>query len=246
MSSKVIPIGRAASIDEATDSDGSKADEGRKGWRHQDAVALLRKMILIGDLAPGERLREVAISQKLGMSRTPVREAFRTLAVEGLVELLPNRSVIVSELDVTETADVFLVLSALESLAGQQACARITEDQIRLLAGLQDELERYYGEYEREKYVETNRRIHELIVEGSHNVSLISAWRLVLPRAVRARNANNIDRNRWTEAVVEHRRIFAALSARDAPRLARLINEHFANGSIQIAQKADRADRPAP
>src|SRR4051812_5735662 len=81
----------------------------QKGWRHKDAVALLREMILSGELEPGERLREVAISERLGMSRTPVREAFRTLAAEGLVELLPNRSVVVAELNESESIDVFAV-----------------------------------------------------------------------------------------------------------------------------------------
>src|SRR5690606_6918904 len=101
----------------------------QKGWRHKDAVALLREMILSGELAPGERLREVAISGRLGMSRTPVREAFRTLAAEGLVELLPNRSVVVAELNESESIDVFAVLGTLEALAGQLACQRMTAAQ---------------------------------------------------------------------------------------------------------------------
>src|SRR4051812_43798883 len=79
----------------------------RKGSLHQDAVTELRKMIISGEIPPGERLREVALSSQLGMSRTPLREAFRTLAAEGLVDLLPNRSVVVCELDPTEAADVF-------------------------------------------------------------------------------------------------------------------------------------------
>src|SRR4051812_19332483 len=104
-----------------------------KGWRHRDAVGLLRDMILSGELPPGERLREVQISERLGMSRTPVREAFCTLAAEGLVDLLANRSVVVAELDETESVDVFSVLGTLEALAGQHACQRITDEQLQRL-----------------------------------------------------------------------------------------------------------------
>jgi len=209
---------------------GEPKPEGRKGFRHTDAVSLLRKLIEIGELAPGERLREIAISQRLGMSRTPIREAFRTLAAEGLVDLLPNRSVVVSEIDRLEIADVFGVLGVLEGLAAMQACERMADQEIQLLATLQETLERYYGAFDRENYVNTNRRIHEVIVEASGNSALISAWRTILPRADRARNANNINRNRWTEAVYEHRMIYTAIAQRDGARMADLMNEHFRNG----------------
>jgi DNA-binding GntR family transcriptional regulator len=218
--------------------DDSRA-EPRKGWRHKDAVALLRRLIEIGDLAPGERLREVVISQRLGMSRTPVREAFRTLAAEGLVELLPNRSVVVSAVDLTDVEDVYAVLGLLEGLASVQACERATDGQIRLLGELQEQLERFYGVSDRENYVNTNRRIHELIVEASHNTALLTAWRTILPRAERVRNTNKINRTRWTESVYEHRLIFAALAERDSSRIAGLLNNHFRNGLAHALAHAE-------
>jgi DNA-binding GntR family transcriptional regulator len=216
----------------------ARPDESRKGWRHKDALSMLRRLIEIGELAPGERLREVAISEKLGMSRTPVREAFRTLAAEGLIELLPNRSVFVSEIDRSESADVFTVLGALEGLAAKLACERITDAQIALLGSLQEDLERFYGNFDRENYVIVNRRIHEVIAEASNNAALIVAWRMILPRADRARNANNINRCRWTEAVYEHRLIYTAIAARDGVRTASLMNDHFRNGPAHAASVA--------
>lgn len=215
-----------------------------------DAVALLRRLIEIGELAPGERLRENAISERLGMSRTPVREAFRTLAAEGLVELLPNRSVVVSELDRADVGDAFLVLGLLEGLAAEQACERITDEEISMLGALQEELERFYGMSDRANYVDVNRRIHEVIVEASRNTTLLAAWRTILPRADRARNANNINRNRWTEAVYEHRLIYSAIAARDGERIGSLMNDHFRNGlaSAESAaanpQAAGEGERP--
>lgn len=200
-------------------------------------------MIISGELAPGERLREIAISEKLNMSRTPVREAFRTLAAEGWVKLLPNRSVVVDELDEGEAADVFGVLGALESFAAVQASQRMLKAQIDEIGRLQKELERQFEEVDRSRYTETNRRIHELMVEGSGNTSLVLAWRLILPRAERARALNNLDRERWAIAVEEHRKIYSALKARDSERLHRLMLDHFDERIItRLIEKADAKD----
>lgn len=205
-------------------------DERRKGQLRVDAVDTIRKMILAGRLAPGERLREVALSQELGMSRTPIREAFRTLAAEGLVDLLANRSVVVSMPDKSEAADVFTVLGALEALAGQLACRRMTPEQIEILGELQDDLTSYFKKRDRLSYLEANRLIHEHIVEAANSPSLLLAWRLLLPRAERARHVSTLDHDRWAEAFEEHRQIYAAVRARDEALLMQLMSDHFAKG----------------
>ncbi len=93
---------------------------------------------------------------------------------------------------------------------------------------------------DRANYVDINRRIHEVIMEASRNAPLMAAWRTVLPRADRARNTNNINRNRWTEAVYEHRLIYSAISTRDASRIVGLMNDHFRNG-LASAERATEA-----
>lgn len=212
----------------------------RKGDRHQEAVKLLRHMVIAGDLAPGEPLREVALSEQFGMSRTPVREAFRTLAAEGLVNLLPNRTVQVALLDDEAAAEVFTVLGALESLAGRLACGRITADQLEIFDELQEDLERHYKSGDRLRYLEANRLIHELIVEAAANPSLLLAWRLLLPRAERARHVTTRDVDRWGHAFEEHKQIHAALMRRDAATLAQLMEDHFANGAASIQREHKR------
>lgn len=212
----------------------------RKGDRHQEAVKLLRGMILSGDLAPGEPLREVAFSEQFGMSRTPVREAFRTLAAEGLVSLLPNRTVQVALLDEDAAAEVFMVLGALESLAARLACERITAAQLEVLDELQEDLERHYAAGHRKRYLEANRLIHQLIVEAAASPSLLLAWRLLLPRAERARHVSTHDHDRWGNAFEEHKAIHAALMKRDGETLRRLMEEHFTNGAISIQREHKR------
>lgn len=226
------------------------ADEGRaarsvarKGDRHQETVMQLRRMILSGELAPGEPLREVALSEQFGTSRTPVREALRTLAAEGLVTLLPNRTVQVSQLDEQAASEVFIVLGALESLAAKLACERMTPEQLETLTDLQDDLAHYFNDRDRPRYLEANRLIHELIVESSGNASLILAWRLLLPRAERARHVSTLDHDRWASAFAEHKQIHDAFCARDVPAIARLMEEHFDNGATSIKDARRRAQR---
>jgi DNA-binding GntR family transcriptional regulator len=216
----------------------------RKGRLHQDAVTVLRQMIHGGEFTPGDRLREVLISQRLGMSRTPVREAFRTLAAEGLVELLPNRSVVVRDLNKEESVDIFHVLGALESLAAQQAAQRMTEDDMDKLRALQDDLEERYEARDRPAYTETNRAIHRLMVEAARNPSLLAAWRLIVPRAERARTLNNVDPKRWASSIDAHRKIYAALLARDGHLLSSLMQAHFADSIIQSMSLAEAKRRP--
>lgn len=215
---------------------------GPKGQLHKNAVEVLRAMILSGELAPGERLREISISERLGMSRTPIREAFRTLAAEGLVDLLPNRSVLVSELDKGQAAEVFVVLGALEALAAELACQHMTADQLEYLGELQDDLQKYFLSSDRPSYLEANRRIHAAIVDSSHNQALIMAWRLLLPRAERARQISTRDHARWAEAYQEHGRIFNAIAARDSDLVKKLMAEHFANG-VRAMKKTEREQR---
>lgn len=215
----------------------------QKGWRHKDAVSLLREMILSGELEPGERLREVAISARLGMSRTPVREAFRTLAAEGLVELLPNRSVVVAALNESESIDVFSVLGALEALAAQQAAQRMTPKQLDRLRELQEEMELHFRNHDRAEYIRTNRAIHELMVESSRNSALVLAWRMIVPRAERGRSVNTLDRHRWSIALEEHRKIVAALVARDGPLLSLLMQDRFVQGVIERISQTKRRVR---
>ena len=213
----------------------------RKGDRHQEAVKLLRGMILSGELSPGEPLREVASRAQFAMSRTPVREAFRTLAAEGLVSLLPNRTVQVALLDEEAAAEVFMVIGALESLAARLACERINYDRLEVLDELQADMERHFNAGDRIRYLEANRLIHELIVEAAGSPSLLLAWRLLLPRAERARHVTTRDNNRWGDAFEEHKQIHAALMKRDGETLRRLMEEHFANGAASIQREHKRA-----
>src|SRR5262245_65605730 len=97
---------------------------------HEEAADRLRDLIVQGRLAPGSRLNERLLTAQLGVSRTPLREAFKVLATEGLVELLPNRGAVVSQMDPAKLSEALAVMGALEALAGELACASATDAKI--------------------------------------------------------------------------------------------------------------------
>lgn len=213
-------------IEVADEAEGGR----RRGHLHLKAAARLRTMILTGELPPGERLREVQLCEQLGVSRTPVREAFRTLAAEGLVELLPNRSVVVSELQAPDIEHLFRVFGTLEGLAAELACARVTETQLAEMGRLLSRMVDLHQKGERAAYLTINQQIHRMVIDMAGNPVLTATWQSLVPRVERARALANLDPGRWTAALFEHSKMFAALAARDGELLSRLTLEHFMNG----------------
>ncbi len=219
-------------------SEVEQADGLRKGYRHADTVRRLREQIVSGELPPGSRLREVELCESFGVSRTPVREALRTLAAEGLVDLLPNRSVVVSELRLPDLVDLFTVFASIEALAGELACAKVTDREITEIgASLSTMIDRH-AKKQRSAYLRINQEIHRRTVEIADNPVLTSVWQSLVPRVQRARAMPNLDRERWTAALFEHSKMFTALQARDGPLLARLTREHFMNALKVLPRSA--------
>lgn len=219
--------------------DTTPAKSGRRGKLHGAAVESVRQLILTGELPPGMRLKETLLSEQIGVSRTPIREAFRTLAAEGLVELLPNRSVVVAPLDANGIEDLYLVFGTLEGLAGELACSRITPEEIKEIGKLLSEMAALHEAGQRTPYMQANHRIHQRVVEIANNPVLSTLWQSLVPRVERARALANLDSHRWTAALHEHFKMFAALAARDGPLLVRLTREHFHNGLPTIKDAPD-------
>jgi DNA-binding GntR family transcriptional regulator len=221
----------------------------RKGHRHLAAARRLRAMIQLGELPPGMRLREVQLCEQLGVSRTPLREALRTLAAEGLVTQLPNRSMVVTGVDPVDIEHLYRVFGAIEGLAGELACQRVTEAEIADMGRLLSRMVDLHERGERAEYMKINEKIHRMVIDIAANPVLFSVWQSLVPRVERARSLSNLDRARWTAALFEHSKMFAALAARDGALLSRLASEHFLNGlptirSLHAAQaEAAGADK---
>ncbi len=211
----------------------------RKGQLHTEAATHLRSMILTGELPPGTRLREQQLCEQLGVSRTPVREALRTLAAEGLVDLLPNRSVLVSQVHSPDIADLFVLFGTIEGLAAEMACRKITEAEIAEIGRLLADMVDCHANKDRAAYMRINQLIHRRTVEIAASPVLYSVWQSLLPRVERARALANLDMNRWTQALIEHTKMFTALAARDGALLASLTRTHFENGLPFVTERVD-------
>lgn len=215
---------------------------------HEEATDRLRDLIVQGRLAPGTRLNERLLTAQLGLSRTPLREAFKVLATEGMVELLPNRGAIVSQLDPVRLGESLAVMGALEALAGELACRNATDAQINEIRALHYEMLAYHARNDLAGYFKFNQAIHLKLVKYSGNAVLYNTYRQMNGNVRRARYMANLSKQRWDAAVREHDEILAALGARDVERIKVLLAEHLAHklASVLGALPAVLAALPAP
>lgn len=202
----------------------------RKGALHGSTVAQLRNLIVTGALAPGAKLNERELCLQLGVSRTPVREAIKTLIQDGLLRSMPNHSAVVSELDVGEIEALIDVVSTIEGLAGELAAARVSDEAIAEIGLLHYRMLLHHTRDELPGYFEVNKAFHRRIVELSGNPVLLWVWELLALRVDRARYSSNLWPKRWTMAIQEHQQILEALTARDGTLAGRRLREHVRNG----------------
>ncbi|MCA0448478.1 MAG: GntR family transcriptional regulator [Proteobacteria bacterium] len=192
------------------------------------AVDALRQMILDGELPPGARLSERALGERLGVSRTPLREALRMLASEGLVRHEPNRGAVVAPLDRADIEATFELLAALEGLAGELAAKRIDDAQLAEIKALHFEMRAHHARGDRAAYFRANQDIHRHIAAAAANPVLVETFERLNARVKRVRYAANLTQERWAKAVEEHERMIAALDARDGAALRAILEAHLA------------------
>lgn len=194
---------------------------------HQAVVAQLREAIVEGKIAPGSRLSERALCEQMGVSRTPMREAFKVLAGESLIQILPNKGAIVPRMSVVEVAQTFEVIAALEGLSGQLAAQRASDEQIQRIQKLQADMELAHQRSNLSRYYSLNSEIHSLISEAAHNPVLKETYLSINARLQSLRFRSNLNRSKWDKAVREHAQIARALSRRDGGKLAELLVAHL-------------------
>lgn len=196
---------------------------------HDELTERLRALITRGDLAPGEKIPEKSLCEQFGVSRTPLREALKVLASEGIVTLKPNRGAVVSALTIEELDEVFPVMGALEALSGEIACLRITDREVQAIRKMHEAMIRHWQRDELQPYFALNQKIHEAILEATRNETLSSIYRGLSGRILSARYIANMSAARWEKAVEEHEAILDALEKRDGARLSKILKAHLAN-----------------
>lgn len=215
-----------------------------KASLHNEAVTRLRDLITEGALEPGSKISEKGLCELFGISRTPLREALKVLATEGLVVLAPHRGARVASFTGKELAELFPVLGALEGLAGELACAVITDTAIDKIRALHQDMLRHYARGDRAAYFAANQAIHEAIVTAADNSVLAAMYDSSRGRIRPARLMANVTHERWDEAVREHAEMMEALEQRDGPRLRRLLQDHIRHTQQAAASSGLLAGRP--
>ena len=204
---------------------------------HGQLVDRVRTQIVEGQLAPGTRIHEGELGKALGVSRTPLREALKVLASEGLVELVQGRGAVVRKLTGKDVAEMLDVLRALETLAARLACRNATDAQIAALRRTHDEMIAFYEAGNRLDYYWRNQAIHAGLADLSGNALLATMHATIQARMKRIRFIGNEDPGGWTAAVAEHREMIAALEARDEARLAAVVARHLDETWKRVANK---------
>lgn len=193
----------------------------------QAAADRLRALIIEGALMPGDRLNERTLAEQLGVSRTPLREAFRVLTAEGLLVQLPNRGVQVAALSADDVRDAFQVIAALEGLAGELAAQRATDEDLGDLRRLQAEMEAAHARRDLPAYYAVNRAIHDRLGAIAGNPVLSRTHAALNARLHALRFRSNLNPAKWDRAVAEHRTLLDALAARDGRALRDLLVGHL-------------------
>lgn len=187
----------------------------------------LRRNILQGKIPPGSTIKERDNAIEMGVSRTPLREAIRILATEGLVELRPARSPIVSTPTIKQIADDVEVLLYVEKLSGELACARASEDEIAGIGSIVADMESRFHTADPLDMFETDMGFHSAIAAAAHNVPLAEIHRKFLSRLWRARYLAAMQRRNRERVIEHHTEIVAALRARNAPAIRDAIGNHL-------------------
>jgi DNA-binding GntR family transcriptional regulator len=194
---------------------------------HQQAALRLRQLIVEGAIAPGAKLNERELAEQLQVSRTPLREAIKMLAAEGLVELLPNRGAVATLLSPQDVADTFEVIAGLEEQSGALAAQRIGEQELAEIRALHYEMLAAYTRRDLSAYYRLNAQIHDRINAAARNPVLTRTYRQVNARLQALRFRSNFDERKWQRAVAEHDAMVQLLAARDAAGLRTLMRQHL-------------------
>lgn len=218
-----------------------------RGTRTLVAARKLRELIVSGSLPPGQRITERLVSDQLdGMSRTPLREAFKILEAEGLVRIEPNRGAVVTALSVDEVAAAIEVLIGLETLAAEPACERITDAGIAAIEELHARMEQAWRDGDLMAYFRLNQTIHQRMVDAAGNPVLSRIYASECARIQRYRFAGNQQHARWERAVQEHATMLDALRQRAGAVLRELLRQHHRNGWVVSRQVLQTREAPAP
>jgi phosphonate utilization transcriptional regulator len=238
-------VTRAAPILSAPTADTALAFKIR---RTESLATLVRKelerMIVSGDLKGGDRLNEIALAERLGVSRGPIREACRGLEQSGLVEVVVNRGTFVRQISLDQALEIYDVRCALFGMAGRLLAARITPAQLARLTALVDAMDAAAEDID--AYYPLNVEYHAALVEFCGNASLLATYRNLAKELHLFRRRGLVSEGSMSVSNREHRAILVAIAAHDGARAEALMERHVLAGKARLlkALETDGTDAP--
>jgi DNA-binding GntR family transcriptional regulator len=226
MTAEVIPIAKAA--------------------LHEQVAKRLRQMLVENRIAPGAKLNERELAELLQVSRTPLREAIKMLAAEGLVELLPNRGAIAVALTEADVLNTFEVIAGLEAQSGELAAQRITDDEFIEIQAMHFEMLAAYTRRDLSAYYSLNARIHNAINAAAKNPVLTAVYNQVNARLQALRFRTNQDETKWKRALKEHEQMILALAARDPKAMREVLATHLRNKRDTVLEQLRNSQAAQP
>ncbi len=196
----------------------------------------LRQAILKGELAPGERLMEIQLAERLGVSRTPIREAIRKLELEGLVLMIPRKGAEVARISEKSLRDVLEVRRSLEELAIELACQRMTEDEVTELEQAQEQFKEAVSSGDAMRIAESDEAYHDVIYKGTYNDRLVQILNNLREQMYRYRLEYIKDEDKRQILLLEHDNILKAVKQRKVEEAKEAMREHIDNQEITVSK----------
>lgn len=204
----------------------------------------LRKAILRGELKPGERLMEIQLANKLGVSRTPIREAIRKLELEGLVLMIPRKGAEVAQITEKNMQDVLEVRKALEELAVQLACERVTEEQIEEMKEAAEEFRKVLKSGDVTKIAEADVKFHDVIFAATNNQRLVTLLNNLREQMYRFRVEYLKQKECYPQLLEEHEELIDLISGGKVDEACKIMGRHIDNQASTVSDviRRDQAE----
>ena len=197
----------------------------------------LRQAILTGELKPGERLMEIHLANRLGVSRTPIREAIRKLELEGLVTMIPRRGAEVAQITEKSMSDVLEVRRAMDALCAELACERISDEEIKDLKAACDNFERAVRSKDAKKIAQADVELHDIIVKATGNSRLVQLINNLSEQMYRYRYEYIKDASQHSRLIEEHRIIYESIVRKDKVTASQAAKMHIDNQEKAIMKQ---------
>lgn len=215
--------------------------------RHQTLrekiLETIRDAILMGTMKPGERVSEPDLAERFGISRTPIREAFRQLESEGYLEVIPRKGAVVASLSERDVEEFYAIKIILEGFAAKMAADNLTVKDIERLEAINERLRQIAGEGDVKKFFRLHNEFHDLFIKAAGNEKLSELIHQVVMKFKRLRLASLAQPGRMEVSVEEHRNMIAAFKNRDGDRADALVRHAASIGAAVLIQSMAQAEK---